>query len=156
MNPVPDASSIRCWAESLWKNSIKLTLPSETHTSWFCCCWMVSFNAPYQPSFMLFILMVARGQWQEGRHQINQARIQLSQDFVKITMRSKNEKNKTKLLTVSSIKHHWFICSLIHRKVDHWILFLFMTELSDLLTLLHLHLWEAFIQSDLQMRNDKV
>lgn len=92
MNPVTETSSIRCWAESLWKSSIKLTLPSETHTSWFCCCWMVSFNAPYQPSFMLFILMVARGQWQEGRHQITQARIQLSQVFVKITMRSKNEK----------------------------------------------------------------
>ncbi len=38
----------------------------------FCCCWMVSFNAPYQPSFMLFMLMVARGQSQEGRHQITQ------------------------------------------------------------------------------------
>lgn len=38
---------------------MSLTLPSETHTSWFCCCWMVSFRAPYQPSFILFKLMVA-------------------------------------------------------------------------------------------------
>jgi len=38
----------------------KLTLPSETQTNWFCCCWMVSFKAPYHPSFMLFKLMVAK------------------------------------------------------------------------------------------------
>lgn len=37
-----------------------LTLPSDTHTNWFCCCWMVSLRAPYQPSFMLFKLMVAK------------------------------------------------------------------------------------------------
>lgn len=91
MNPVPETSCISYWTESLWKSSMKLTLPSETHTSWFCCCWMVSFNPPYQPSFMLFMLMVARGQWQEGRHQITQERFQLSQVFVKITISSKKK-----------------------------------------------------------------
>lgn len=45
-----------------------LTLPSDTHTSWFCCCWMVSFRAPYQPSFMLFKLMVAERQRGLGHH----------------------------------------------------------------------------------------
>lgn len=66
----------------LWKSLMKLTLPSETHTSWFCCCWMVSFNAPYQPSFMLFMLMVARGQSQEGRHQITQENPAMSARFL--------------------------------------------------------------------------
>lgn len=44
-----------------------LTLPSETHTSWFCCCWIASFSAPYQPSFIEFRLIVAGNKW---RHRL--------------------------------------------------------------------------------------
>lgn len=53
-----------------------LTLPSETQTSWFCCCWIISFRAPNQPSFMLFKLIVAgftekRGEEREKQHLSN-------------------------------------------------------------------------------------
>lgn len=43
------------------KYKLKLhTFPSETHTNWFCCCWIASLRAPYQPSFIEFKLIVAK------------------------------------------------------------------------------------------------
>ena len=49
-----------------WVNNRKLlTFPSETHTNWFCCCWIASFSAPYQPSFIEFKLIVAENRQQK-------------------------------------------------------------------------------------------
>ncbi len=116
------------WTASLWKSLMKLTLPSETHTSWFCCCWMVSFNAPYQPSFMLFMLMVARGQSQEGRHQITQDNPAESGFFAtnKRYIVLIYQPHCTSVSAAHSMQHHSFMCSLIHRNMDHcWILSLY-------------------------------
>lgn len=146
LNPVPETSNMCCGITSLWKSLMKLTLPSETQTSWFCCCWMVSFNAPYQPSFMLFMLMVAKGQWQEGRHYITQKRIQLSQVFLKTTF---SFFIKSNYLNVCCTKHAALLYYVpMNSSKGGSLLDSFTLQLSELFALSHLHLWEAFIQSD--------
>lgn len=49
------------------------TFPSETQTASPCCCWMLSFKLPNQPSLAEFTLIVAVGMWtttkKKGQHQ---------------------------------------------------------------------------------------
>lgn len=47
------------------------TFPSETQTASPCCCWMLSFKLPNQPSLAEFTLIVAAGMWtkKKGQHQ---------------------------------------------------------------------------------------
>lgn len=54
-------ATTKIWTVLLVENVafVCFTLPSETHTSWFCCCWIISLSAPNHPSFMLFKLIVA-------------------------------------------------------------------------------------------------
>ncbi len=145
MNPVPETSSICCGTASLWKSLMKLTLPSETHTSWFCCSWMVSFNAPYQPSFMLFMLMVARGQSQEGRHQITQDNPAESGFFAT---------NKRYICVDLSTSLHLSVCCtqhatslvyvLINSSKGGSLLDSFTLQPSNLSAQLNLHLWGLY------------